>query len=127
MANNTFFSDLPLSLVVNPITGDVPSAKNETAVKKSLINLLKTPVGTKPFRPDYGTRLQDYLFEPADIETELAINDEIAEVIKKFEPRVELIAIESNIQDSGIEVRIDYYVVNVSEPQSLDVIITRVK
>jgi phage baseplate assembly protein W len=127
MANNTFFSDLPLSLTVNPITGDISTARNESAVKKSLINLLKTPVGTKPFLLDYGTRLQDYLFEPADIETELAINDEIAETIKKFEPRVELVAIESSIQDSGIQIRVDYYVVNVSEPQSLELIIKRVK
>ena len=51
------YKDLPLNLTPNPVTGDTPPATNENAVKKALINLIKTPLGSRPFSPEYGTRL----------------------------------------------------------------------
>lgn len=119
------FSDLPLTFKVNPVTGDVPPARNESAVKKALINLIKTPVGTRPFAPEYGTRVYDYLFEPADTQTELRLNDDIAQAIERFEPRARLVAIETSIQENGIEVKVEYYVVNVPTLQQLETVITR--
>lgn len=120
-----FYSDLPLTFKVNPITGDVPPAKNETAVKKSLINLLKTPTGGRPFAPEYGTRIADFLFEPGDTETELKLNDEIAQAIERFEPRVRLVAIETNIEESGVEIKIEYYIINIPDLQQLETVVTR--
>lgn len=119
------FSDLPLTFKVNPITGDIPPARNESAVKKALINLIRTPVGTRPFNPDYGTRVYDYLFEPADTQTELRLNDDLAQAIERFEPRAKLVAIETAMQENGIEIKIEYYVVNVPDLQQLQTVITR--
>lgn len=119
------FSDLPLTFKLNPITGDVPPARNESAVKKALINLVRTPVGARPFNPDYGTRVYDYLFEPADTETELRLNEEIAQAIERFEPRARLVAIETSIQENGVEIKIEYYVVNVPDLQQIQTVITR--
>lgn len=119
------FSDLPLTFKLNPITGDVPPARNESAVKKALINLVRTPVGSRPFNPDYGTRVYDYLFEPADTETELRLNEEIAQAIERFEPRARLVAIETSIQENGVEIKIEYYVVNVPDLQQIQTVITR--
>lgn len=120
-----FYSDLPLNFKINPITGDIPTAKNELAVKKSLINLMKTPVGSRPFAPEYGTRLSDFLFELADSETEFRLNDEIAQTIERFEPRVTLVAIETNINENGIEIKIEYYIVNIPDLQQLQTTVTR--
>jgi phage baseplate assembly protein W len=119
------FSDLPLTFKVNPITGDVPPARNESAVKKALINLIRTPVGSRPFNPEYGTRVYDYLFEPADTQTELRLNDDLAQAIERFEPRAKLVAIETSMQENGIEIKIEYYVVNVPDLQQLQTVITR--
>lgn len=125
MAN--FFSDLPLSLIPNPVTGGVSSAKDESAVKKSLINLIKTPIGSRPFRPTYGTKVYDFLFAPADEETELEINDEIAQCISEWEPRAQVTAIESSVNENGIEIRVEYYVANIPQQQTLETIISRAK
>jgi phage baseplate assembly protein W len=129
MAEQIFFKDLPLAFNVNPITKDVSFAKNEDAVKKSLLNLLRTPLGTRPFRPDFGVNLSRYLFEPADYETEVNINKEVAEAIKRFEPRVQLISIESKIEENtGIKISIAYYIVGFSQQQIVETTITtRVK
>lgn len=129
MAEQIFFKDLPLAFNKNPITKDISFAKNEEAVKKSLLNLLRTPKGTRPFRPDFGVDLIRYLFEPADYNTEVNVNKEVADAIRKFEPRVQLISIESTIkEDTGIQIRIAYFVVGFSQQQIIETnITTRVK
>jgi phage baseplate assembly protein W len=129
MAEQIFFKDLPLAFNVNPITKDVSFAKNEDAVKKSLLNLLRTPLGTRPFRPDFGVNLSRYLFEPADYDTEVSINKEIADAILRFEPRVQLISIDSRLDsDVGIKVTVTYYVVGFPQQQTIETTITtRVK
>jgi phage baseplate assembly protein W len=125
MAIQTIYKDFPLSFRVNPITKDIPLSKNEDAVKKALLNLLKTQKGTRPFRPDFGVNLQRFLFEPADYETEVQINDEIARSIQVFEPRVQVIEIESVIDnDVGIKVAIKYYVRGVPKEQILETTIS---
>ena len=120
-----FFKDLSLNLTPNPVTGDTPPATNENAVKKALINLIRTPLGTKPFSPEYGTRLYDFLFMPADSSTESDINDELHNCITKFEPRVTIVSITTSMGEDGIEINLNYYVNNVSGQQSLSTIITR--
>jgi phage baseplate assembly protein W len=125
MATQTIFKDFPLSFRLNPITKDIPLSKNEDAVKKALLNLLKTQKGTRPFRPDFGINLQRYLFEPADYETEVQINDEIARAIQLFEPRVQVVEIESIIDNSvGIKVSIKYIVKGVPKEQILETTIS---
>lgn len=121
-----FFTDLPLNLTPNPVTGDIPTAKNELAVKKALITLIRTPKGSKPFNPDYGSTVFDYLFAQGDQQTELDLNEEIADVIKKYEPRATVVSIDSTIdENSGIEVTVEYYVQNSTELQTLTTNITR--
>lgn len=123
-----FFSDLPLNFIANPITADISTLKNEAAVKRALLNLLKTPRGSRPFRPDYGTRVYDYLFDQADSSTEYEINDILGKEIQRFEPRVRLSLIETNIEDQhGIKIRIEYFIVNDPAPQTLETVITRVR
>jgi len=120
------YKDLSLNLTPNPVTGDTPPATNENAVKKALINLIKTPLGTKPFSPEYGTRLYDFLFKPADAETESDINEELNQCITKFEPRVKVVSITTNMNDNGIEIELNYYVTTVTNTlQTLTTTITR--
>lgn len=120
------YKDLSLNLTPNPVTGDTPPATNEAAVKKALINLIRTPLGTRPFSPEYGTRVYDFLFSPADPETESDINDELYNCITKFEPRVTIASITTEMRDDGIEINLNYYVTSVSTAeQSLTTTITR--
>lgn len=125
MATESAYSDIPLNFTPNPLTGDVTPLSDARAVKNAMINLLRTPAGTKPFFPEYGTNLDRYLFEPADTITESDLNEEIAETIKRFEPRVKLVAIESSIEEYGIEIKIEFFVVNVPGIQTLETTITR--
>lgn len=125
MATDSTYSDIPLSFTPNPITGDVTPVANDRSVRISLMNLLRTPIGSKPFYPQYGTNLERYLFDPADALTESELNEEIAITIQKFEPRVRLISIESSIDDNGVDIKIDYFIINVPGQQTLETTLTR--
>lgn len=125
MATEKIYADLSLSFIPNPITGDIAPTGDEGAVKLALINLLRTPVGSRPFNGDFGTDLNRYLFEAADSITESELNEEIADSIRRFEPRAKLVAIESSIEATELKIRIDYYIVNVPEIQTVETAITR--
>lgn len=127
MATSSFFSDLPLNFIPNPVTGDLRPVVNENAVKAALINLLRTPMGDRPYRPSYGADLERYLFQPADSITESDINEEISDVIARNEPRVKIISIETDMTENSIDINIEYYVMNVSTKQSLSLTVTRTK
>lgn len=127
MATSSIFSDLSLGLIPNPITGDVRPITNEAAVKSALNNLLRTPFGSRRFLPDFGTRIEQYLFQPADAITESELNEELAAAIRRFEPRVNLVSIESTMEDYGIDITITYYIQNVPGLQTLETVIERTK
>jgi phage baseplate assembly protein W len=124
-----FFRDIPLAFRVNPVSNDISIAKNEDAIKKALINLLKTKVGSRPFRPDFGVDLDQYLFEVPDYETEVNINKEIGRAIQEHEPRVQLITIDSTMDSiNGVKVVITYTVAGFPRVQTLETTVTtRVK
>ena len=125
MATESYFSDIPLNFTPNPITGDVSPIREESSVKAALLNLLRSPAGEKPFYPEYGTNIEKFLFEPADPLTETEINEDIAYAIRKFEPRVELISIDSKIEEYGVDITIVYYVKNIAGVQTLETTVTR--
>ena len=62
MATINFYKDLPLDFTPHPVTGDVRPITNEVAVRRSLSNLINTTKGSRPFMPDYGSSVKNYLF-----------------------------------------------------------------
>ncbi len=126
MATESYYSDIPLNFIPHPVTGDIPPLGEEKAVKGALMNLLRSPVGGRPFDPEYGTNVEKFLFEPADTITEYQINQDIAYSIQKFEPRVTLISVETKMDGEGAAtITITYYVKNVPGVQTLETTISR--
>jgi phage baseplate assembly protein W len=121
------YSDISLSFVQNPLSSDVRPLTNEAAVRNALLNLIRTPVGTRPSNLDYGTRVSEFLFAPADTQTEVEVNEEVASAIERFEPRVMVVSVESNILDDGLQVIVEYYVKNFKDKQVLRTVISRTK
>jgi phage baseplate assembly protein W len=121
------YSDISLSFVQNPLSGDVRPVTDEAAVRNALLNLIRTPVGTRPSNLDYGTRVSEFLFAPADTQTEVEVNEEVASAIERFEPRVMVVSVESNILDDGLQVIVEYYVKNFKDKQVLRTVISRTK
>jgi phage baseplate assembly protein W len=120
-----FFKDLPLSFTPHPVSGDVRPIVNEVAVKRAISNLINTKLGSKPFRPDYGTRIQDFLFENTDVFAENEIKSHLREKIEKFEPRVSVRNIDVKFEDNGIKLQIDLIILSVNQLVQVPISISR--
>ena len=107
------FKDISLSFLKHPITRDLVSISNETAISRSIRNLVLTSLGERPFQPDLGSRISRSLFELLDFGTASIIQKEIDITIKNFEPRVEINTIEVTPQydNNGYNVLISYFIV----------------
>ena len=107
------FKDISLSFLKHPITRDLVSISNETAISRSIRNLVLTSLGERPFQPDLGSRVSRSLFELLDFGTASIIQKEIDITIKNFEPRVEINTIEvtPEYDNNGYNVLISYFIV----------------
>jgi phage baseplate assembly protein W len=110
-----FYKDLPLDFTPHPVSGDVRPIVNDVAVKRAILNLLSTKLGSKPFRPNYGTIIQDFLFENQDVFTENEIINHLKEIIERFEPRVSVRNIKVEFVEFGFKIQIDLIIANVNQ------------
>lgn len=107
------FKDISLSFQKHPITNDVITLSNETAISRSIRNLVLTSLGERPFQPNLGSRVLRSLFELLDFGTATIIRKDIELTIKNFEPRVEINTVEvtPEYDNNGYNVLISYFIV----------------
>lgn len=116
------FKDISMSFQINPLTYDLIAIKNETAIARSLRNLVLTNKGERFFDANLGSRVNNLLFENLDDITASSVRDQIENVINNYEPRVELISVEVNPDyDNGeLNAVVKYYIVGIdAQPQQL--------
>lgn len=116
------FKDISLSLQVNPLNYDLIVIKNETAIARSIRNLVFTLPGEKFFNQTLGSNISQSLFESLDDVSAAAIQDEISNTIRNYEPRVDLISVDvfPNYDTNEFNVTIRYYIVGIDAlPQEL--------
>lgn len=87
-ARQVDYTDVDFSFRVNPATNGLLLKRGEEAVKQSVLNILLTVRGEKPFQPTFGTRLRDLLFEPFDVALAAVIEEDIRVTLENFEPRI---------------------------------------
>jgi len=112
------FRDVNISFKKHPVTDDVVVAKDAAAIKQAIGNLLLTNRGERMFRPDYGSDLRRFLFEPMSPITAGQITQSVRYTISTFEPRVQLLTTETNpnYDDNGFDVEITYKILGSDIP-----------
>ena len=87
------FKDISLSFKRHPVTNDIGVLKNESAIKKSVRNLVQTIPSERFFNSTLGSDVRDSLFENnpgfIDFGTASVIERQIQTTIENFEPRIE--------------------------------------
>ena len=111
-----------MSFQVNPLTDDLIAIKNQTAISRSIRNLVLTTPGERFFNNDVGSRVNDLLFESIDDITASSIKSEIENTINNNEPRVKLLStkVSANPDSYEFDVIITYEIVVIdAEAQQL--------
>ena len=120
------FKDLSMSFRSNPLNDDLIGLKNESAIARSIKNLVFVRKGEKFFDPEFGSKLSASLFENIDEVTAITIQDDIEYMIKMHEPRVKLINVESkpNYDNNQFDVVIVYQIIGAdTPPQELEFVL----
>jgi len=112
------FKDISMSFQTNPLTNDLISINNETAIARSIRNIVFTYPGEKFFNENFGSKVSKILFENVDQLTATNIAEEIETSIFNYEPRVSLISVsaEPDYDNSSFDVTIFYRIVGTDVP-----------
>ena len=104
------FKDISFSFSKNPITNDILILQNEDAIKKSVINLVRTQVGERFFNSLIGTSLNKTIFELNLEEVTSYIDEEISNLLNNFEPRVRVreVLAEPDYDSNDLNIKIEY-------------------
>lgn len=116
------FKDLSMSFQINPLNLDLIAIKNETAIARSVRNLVLTQKGERFFNYNLGSDLYKTLFDNLDEFSALAIKDQIKYLLKNYEPRIDLIdvKVEPNYDNNEFNVTITYKIIGIDvSPQKL--------
>ena len=120
------FKDINLSFKRHPVTNDLVTIKNEDAIKRSIKNIIFTILGEKPYILDFGSSINNSLFDLNTSITEIRISDEIRQSLINFEPRIRNIDVTVSVYpDSGeMNATIQYDITGIPAPsQQVEVLL----
>ena len=112
------FKDISLSFVRNPVTNDILAINDADAIKKSVVNLVRTRVGERFFNSLIGSKLEDSMFELQTPEIAYSLELDIRTLLKNFERRISLTSVLVTYPDESndMNVKIAYDVVGLPIP-----------
>lgn len=120
------FKDISLSFSRHPVTNDVIVLKNEDAIKKSVVNLVRTRVGERFFNNLLGSNVDDSLFELQTSGVSSYLEEEITTLLNNFEPRISLnsVYVETPDDTNDLNIRISYNIVGLPfPPQTIEFVL----
>lgn len=83
----------------------------DTSVRQSIYLIIYTVPGERVMRPDFGCRIHELIFEPANEETAILASRYVEEAIRRWEPRIDIVNIDitsGNMDRGEIFIKIDY-------------------
>ncbi len=92
-------------------TGAIAMAEDRDAIRQAVILLLSTSRGERVMRPDYGCDLRRLAFSPIDATTAGLAIHYVREAIVRWEPRVELLAIDADahpLEGGRLDIFVEY-------------------
>jgi hypothetical protein len=105
------------------VTNDITVIRNEDAIKKSVVNLVRTQVNERFFNSFLGTTLGTTLFELINEESFEFLEDEIEVLLRNFEPRIAVTRVfsQAQVDSNSVFIQIEYDIVGLPLPtQSIE-------
>ena len=120
------FKDINLSFKRHPVTNDVVTIRNEDAIKRSVRNIIFTALGEKPFEPNFGSVINESLFDLNTNLSEIRVSDEIRSSLLIYEPRISNVDVNVTISPDTNEMNctVQYDITGIPTPtQEVDVLL----
>jgi uncharacterized protein len=103
-------------------TGSFALVTAQREIEEAIRLVLGTAPGERPMRPEFGCRIHDLVFGPANASTAGAIAYEVRSALERWEPRIDVVDVRVGFHaaEAGIVyVDLDYTVRGVNDPRNL--------
>ena len=112
------FKDVSMTFQKHPLTSDILALKNESAIARSVRNIVFTVPGEKFFDEDFGSRISQSLFENINDISANIIKNEIKSSLRLYEPRVNVreVEVKPNFDQNEFNVTIVYEIIGADVP-----------
>lgn len=126
---NNRYVDLDLDFLPHPVTKDLRKKIDAEAVKASIVNLVLTNFGERPFESQIAGNVSSLLFENGTPITAQVLRNSIVDVIKKYETRAEVleVVVVDKIDQNAFEVTVYFYLNNRPEPVTARIVLERTR
>lgn len=128
VARQKIYKDIDLTFAKRP-DNDVYRKNDAAAVKQSVKNILLTNYAEKPFVPEFGANLNDFLF---NLDTEFdddLIEEAIIQAINDYEPRAQVLNVNVNTNGDYHEVKatVTFRVISTNDTVTIELDLTRLR
>jgi|TARA_R110000824_G_scaffold25365_1_gene88438 uncharacterized protein len=128
------YSDLDIFLTRNEFVGDISVVRNRNSIRQSIMNIILTRPGEKPFVKSFGYGIHDLLFDNMSPVSYAKMELSMRHSLTNFEPRATITAVEidgANIDSNSISINIEFTILSGSQsssvPDSLKIEIKKVR
>lgn len=77
--------------------GGIALARREQELEQAMRLILATYPGERPMRPEFGSRVRDFIFRSTTIDTAADLSFEVERALLRWEPRVTVISVNVTI------------------------------
>ena len=103
-------------------TGGIALARREQELEQAMRLILATYPGERPTRPDFGSRVRDFVFRSATIETAAELSDEVHKALLRWEPRVVVESVDVTVDSAErnrLYIDVNYIVKGTNDRRNL--------
>jgi len=123
------YTDIDLDFTAHPVTKDITRKRNEYAIAQSMRSLILTANYERPFNPDLGSGVKQFLFEPVDDVTTSLLQDSIFQTLVNFEPRIQIqeVVAAPDYDLQKYYITVTFFVKNTTEPITVSFFLERIR
>lgn len=117
-AQDVKYLGIAIKYPVQVVSGLPVLSKGIIAVEEAIITLLNTPIGSRFFLPEYGSRIHELVFEPNDEFLVATMRRFIGEAIEIWEKRVRFVDATFLVDNDKVDVTINCIILDSNEIES---------
>lgn len=87
-------------LRVSP-AGGIALVRGSRELEEAMRLILMTYPGERPMRPEFGSRLRDFVFQGANHTTAAEVSAEVRRSLLRWEPRVDVVDVDVTVEDAS--------------------------
>jgi phage baseplate assembly protein W len=102
--------------------GGIALARRDAELEQAIRLILATYPGERPMRPEFGSRVRDYVFRSASVDTAAELAYEVQKSVLRWEPRIDLQAVNVTVDEddrSRLYIDISYTVKGTNDRRNL--------